>query len=66
LVYQIDRTNGMVTISPVDITTSAGLTALGDGLTTGAVVKAYGVPQTDGTIKAYVLSYYTGAIRTTM
>ena len=27
LVYQVDRTNGIVTVSPVDITTSAGLTA---------------------------------------
>jgi hypothetical protein len=60
LVYQVDRTNGIVTVSPVDITTSAGLTQLTNGLTTGAPVKVYGVPQADGTLKAYVLTYYTG------
>ena len=66
LVYQVDRTGGVVTISPVDITTSAGLTAVTNGLTAGTLVKAYGVPQPDGTVKAYVLSYYTGTVRTTM
>jgi len=60
LVYQIDRTNGIVTLSPVDITTSAGLTTLKTGLTVGAPVKVYGVPQADGTLKAYVLVYFTG------
>ena len=60
LVYQVDRTNGIVTVSPVDITTSAGLTTLTNGLSTGATVKVYGVPQPDGTLKAYVLTYYTG------
>jgi hypothetical protein len=60
LVYQVDRTNGIVTVSPVDIMTSAGLTALTNGLSTGATVKVYGVPQADGTLKAYVLTYYTG------
>ncbi len=60
LVYQVDRTNGVVTVSPVDITTSAGLTTLTNGLSTGATVKVFGVPQADGTLKAYVLTYYTG------
>jgi Domain of unknown function (DUF4382) len=60
LVYQIDRTNGVVTVSPVDITTSAGLTTLTNGLAVGTDVKVYGTPQADGTLKASVLSYYTG------
>ena len=60
LVYQVDRTNSVVTVSPVDITTAAGLTTLTNGLTTGATVKVYGVPQADGTLKAYVVTYYTG------
>ncbi|HWG31606.1 MAG TPA: hypothetical protein VN676_13710, partial [Steroidobacteraceae bacterium] len=58
--YQVDRTNGIVTVSPIDITASAGLTALTNGLTTGATVKVYAVPQPDGTLKAYVVTYYTG------
>jgi hypothetical protein len=60
LVYQIDRTNNILTISPVDITTSSGLTTLTNGLTAGALVKVYGVPQANGTLQAYVLAYYTG------
>jgi len=66
LVYQVDRTGLILTVSPVDITTTAGLNALTTDLTNGVPVKAYGVPQADGTVKAYVLVYYTGAIRTTM
>ena len=60
LVYQIDRSNDIVTVSPIDITTTDGLNSLTTGLVTGAIVKAYGVPQSDGTLKAYVLIYYTG------
>jgi hypothetical protein len=60
LVYQIDRTNNILTISPVDITTSSGMTTMTDGLAAGALVKVYGVPQANGTLQAYVLAYYTG------
>jgi hypothetical protein len=60
LVYQVDRTNGVVTVNPVDVTTSAGLAALTSGLAAGTVVKTYGVPQADGTLKAYALTYFTG------
>lgn len=61
LVYQVDRSNGVVTISREDITTSAGLTAMTDGLVNGAIVKVYGVPTSSGTLQAYVLMYYTGS-----
>jgi hypothetical protein len=60
LVYQVDRTNDIVTVSPVDITTSAGLGTVTTGLAAGAPVKVYGLPQADGTLRAYVLTYYTG------
>lgn len=60
LVYQIDRSNGIVTVSPVDIATSAGLQALTDALTAGTPVKVYGIPQADGTLKAYAVDYFTG------
>jgi hypothetical protein len=60
LVYQIDRTKGVVTVSPIDITTSAGLASLTTGLAVGAPVKVYGVPQADGSLRAYVLTYFTG------
>jgi hypothetical protein len=60
LVYQVDRTNNVVTVSIVDITTAAGQTTITNNLVTGTPVKAFGVPQTNGTIKAYVVFYYTG------
>jgi hypothetical protein len=60
LVYQVDRTGGVVTVSSIDVTTSAGLASMTAGLSAGAPVKVYGVPQADGTFKADVLLYYTG------
>jgi hypothetical protein len=60
LVYQVDRTNNIVSVSSIDVTTSAGLTTLTTGLAAGAPVKVYGVPQADGTLRAYVLTYFTG------
>jgi hypothetical protein len=60
LVYQVDRTNGILTVSPIDITTAAGLSTFTAGLAVGAPVKVYGVPQADATLRAYVLAYYTG------
>lgn len=62
LVYQVDRSNGVVTISPVDIATSSGLTTLTGSLMGGTPVLVSGVPQADGTLKAYVLVYYTGML----
>jgi hypothetical protein len=60
LVYQVDCTGGIVTVSAIDITTPGGLASLTAGLTAGAPVKVYGIPQADGTLKAYVLAYFTG------
>jgi hypothetical protein len=60
LVYQVDRANGTVTVSPIDIATSGGLATLTSALTAGTAVKVYGVPQTDGTLAAYALLYFTG------
>jgi hypothetical protein len=60
LVYQVDMTGGILTISPIDITTANGLAALTSGLASGTPVAVYGIPQADGSLKAYVLAYYTG------
>jgi hypothetical protein len=60
LVYQVDRTNNIVTITAVDITTTAGQNAVTNNLVTSTPVKVFGVPQANGAIKAYVLFYYTG------
>jgi hypothetical protein len=62
LVYQVDRTNGVVTVSAVDITTSAGQTTITNNLVALTPVKVFGIPQANNTIKAYVVIYYTGAV----
>jgi hypothetical protein len=60
LVYQVDWSGGILTISPVDITTTAGQNTLSSNLVTGTPVKVYGIPQANGTIQCYVLTYFTG------
>jgi hypothetical protein len=60
LVYQVDRTGGVLTVSPVDISTASGLTTLTNALTVGTKLKVTGVPQADGTLRAYTLGYFTG------
>ena len=61
LVYQVDRANGVITVSPIDVTTSSGLAAITAGLLPGTPVKVFGVPQA-GSLKAYVLVYFTGML----
>jgi hypothetical protein len=63
LVYDVN-TSGMgmattVTVTPVDPTTSAGQTELATELLNPARVRVFGVPQADGSIKAYVLFFFT-------
>ena len=60
LAYQVDRTAGIVTVTPQDLTSAAGLAAFKAGLQAGAKVQVSGVPQADGTVRAYVVSYFTG------
>ncbi|MGO9934542.1 MAG: DUF4382 domain-containing protein [Steroidobacteraceae bacterium] len=61
LVYQVDRTNNIVTVSPIDITTTAGENTLTNALMPGTTpVKVFGVPQSNGSMNAYVLAYFTG------
>jgi len=62
LVYQVDRTNGIITISPVDLTTPAGQNTVQSNLNLGTPVKVFGVPQLNGSIKAYVFFYFTGTV----
>jgi hypothetical protein len=64
LVYQVDRTNGIVTVSAVDITTTGGQNTITQNLIAGTPVKVYGIPQANATIKAYVVIYYTGTMPT--
>jgi len=61
LVYQVDKTGKVVTVTPQDLTnvTTAANVATNLG-TVGTKVKVYGIPQADGTLKGYVVFYYTG------
>jgi hypothetical protein len=56
LVYQVDRTNGIVSVSAIDITKTA------PNITPGTPVKVYGIPQANDSIKAYVVVYFTGTM----
>ncbi len=60
LAYQVDRANGVVTISPLDLTTSAGVGTFTTDVAAGAQIRVGGVPQADGTVKAYSVSVLTG------
>ncbi len=60
LVYQVDVAGGVVTVSPIDITSSAGLSSFNTAMTAGTKVEVSGVPQVGGTVKAYVITYFTG------
>ncbi len=60
LAYQVDRTNGIVTVSKEDLTTAAGQQAVTTGMAVGAPVRLYAVPEANGNLKAYALFYFTG------
>jgi Domain of unknown function (DUF4382)/Domain of unknown function (DUF5666) len=60
LVYQVDRSGGILAVNPIDITTMSGLDTLENAMVDGTLVKVYGTPQPNGTLHAYVLLYYTG------
>jgi hypothetical protein len=44
----------------VDLTTPAGLNTVQTNLTPATPIKVFGVPQPNGSIKAYVFFYFTG------
>jgi Domain of unknown function (DUF4382) len=62
LVFQVDKTNNIVSISPQDLSSSSGFNNVASHLVNGTPVKVFGVPQSDGSIKAYVIFYYTGTM----
>ncbi len=65
LVYQVDWNGGFLTVSPVDASTTTGQNTLTTNLVTSTPVKVFGIPQADGTIKSYVLFYFTGFAQAT-
>lgn len=60
LVYQVDNTNGIVTVTQQDLTNPTALATVQNALVSGTLVKAYGVPTSGGAVAAYVVFYYTG------
>jgi hypothetical protein len=65
LVYQVDMSGGVVTVSPIDITNASGQMSFNSGMAVGTKVRVSGVPQADGSVKAYVITYFTGTAPTT-
>jgi len=67
LVYQLNRSGGVVTITPLDLSNPADFTTFTNSLTTGTLLKVWSVPQPAGTaasgaLKAYVIVYYSGTL----
>ena len=67
LVYEIDRSNGVVTVTPLDISDPPQFNSFVNNLTVGTLVKVWGVPQPAGTaasgaLKAYVIMFYAGTL----
>ncbi len=63
LVYLVSRTGDVVTVTPLDITVAANLATLTGDLAAGtAKVQVSAVPQVDHSLKAYVLTVYTGTL----
>ncbi len=58
LIYEVSILGGVVTITPIDITTTAGQNLLTTNLTLGTPVRVYGIPQADGSIKAYYINCF--------
>lgn len=62
LVYEVARSNNIVTVSPVDITTASGLSNFeGALMASGTLVKVFAVPGPTGSLQAYVVFYYSGS-----
>ncbi|MFX8160710.1 hypothetical protein ABTL01_20320, partial [Acinetobacter baumannii] len=57
----VDRNKDKVTVTPQDLSSTAGLAALTQGLTVGTRVAISAIPQADGTLKAYTLKFYSGS-----
>ena len=64
LVYQVDRQNGVITVTQQDPSNSADLAAISSNLAVNVPVNIYGVPKSDGSIKAYTLIYFTHTVST--
>jgi hypothetical protein len=64
LVYQVDRQGGAITVTPQDISNASVLNTVAGNLVVNVPVKVFGVPQMDGSIKAYALFYFTHTVST--
>ncbi|HLJ38530.1 MAG TPA: DUF4382 domain-containing protein [Steroidobacteraceae bacterium] len=67
LVYQVNRSGGVVTVTPLDLSNAGDFATFTNSLVTGSLVKLWSVPQPAGTaasgaLKAYVIIYYTGTL----
>lgn len=58
LVYQVHVTATDVTQTALDLSNAADLASFTSGLTVSSKVRVYGIPQADGSIKAYALLFW--------
>jgi Domain of unknown function (DUF4382) len=67
LVYQVNRSAGVVSITPLNLANASDFATFTNSLTSGTLVKLWSVPQPAGTaasgaLRAYVIIYYTGTL----
>jgi hypothetical protein len=60
LVYAVQRSKDAVNVTVQDISSSSGLAAVTTALALNTPVRVSGIPQADGTLKAYAITYFTG------
>ncbi len=62
LAYQVNRSNGVVTVTPLDLTNPTDLATFTAGMGANVPVQVYGVPVSGGSLNAYVVAYFTGTL----
>jgi Domain of unknown function (DUF4382)/Domain of unknown function (DUF5666) len=60
LVYEVQRTHDAISLTAPDISTALGLSTMTSALALNTPVRISGIPQADGTLKAYAITYFTG------
>jgi len=60
LVYAVQRSHDDISVTVQDVSTASGLAAVTSVLALNTPVRVSAIPQADGTLKAYAITYFTG------
>ena len=60
LVYAVQRSHDDISVTVQDVSTASGLAAVTSALALNTPVRVSAIPQADGTLKAYAITYFTG------